>query len=131
MLVLNYGHPLSAEQQEQATKLIGEPLDIRAISSQIDPQRPMAELARELADAAGLTAEEWTTGDILLNSPGLAPLAVALTAEIHGRRGALPLMLRLRPMPGAVPPRFEVAEVVDLDQLYRSALFRESEDEAD
>jgi len=35
-------------------------------------------------------------------------------AELHGRMGYFPPLLRLKPVAGSVPPRFEVAEILDL-----------------
>lgn len=76
--------------------------------------RPLAEVAAELADAAALTSAEWQTRPLLLNPPALAPLALALIAEIQGRCGYFPPILNIRPIPEALPPRYEVAELVDL-----------------
>jgi hypothetical protein len=42
-------------------------------------------------------------------------------AELHGRMGYFPPILRLRPVEGAIPPRFEVAEIINLQALRDAA----------
>ena len=121
MLLLNYAHPLTEVQMAQLTKLVGETPEIRAIASQTDRTRPLAEVARSLAEAAQLSGEAWQTTPILLNPPALAPLAVALIAELHGRCGHFPPILNIRPVDGAVPPRYELAEIIDLQRIRQNA----------
>jgi len=67
-------------------------------------------------DGAGLTAEEWQTLPLLVNPPSLSVIAGLVLAEIHGRAGYFPAVVRLRPVAGAVPPRFEVAEILNLHE---------------
>lgn len=59
------------------------------------------------------------------NQPsGLNFSAVVLTAELHGRMGYFPAVLRLKPVPGSVPPRFEVAEILNLQAVRSEARAR-------
>jgi hypothetical protein len=121
MILLNYAHPLTQAQLAQAGALADEPLEVRDIAVQADRARPIAEVARELADAAALTPMEWQTTPLLVNPPGLAPLALALVAELHGRSGHFPTILNIRPVAGATPVRYEVAEIVDAQALRDAA----------
>jgi hypothetical protein len=57
----------------------------------------------------------------LVNPPSLNYIAVVLLAELHGRCGYFPAHLRLRPVQGSIPPRFEVAEVLDLQTVRNGA----------
>jgi hypothetical protein len=50
-----------------------------------------------------------------------ATFAVALLAELHGRCGYFPSCLRMRPVAGARPPRYEVAEVLNLQAVRDAA----------
>ena len=50
--------------------------------------------------------------------------AGAPMAELQGRRGDFPACLRLRPVAGAVPPRFEVAEILNLNEIRNEARLR-------
>lgn len=117
ILLLNYSHPLTESQLDQLTELCGERPEARDLAVQVDRNRPLAEVARDLADSAGLSGDDWQTTPLLLNPPALAPIALALVAEIHGRSGGFPTILNIRPIEDAIPTRFELGEVVDLRRL--------------
>jgi len=74
-----------------------------------------------MADRAGLTPEEWQTLPIIVNPPSLNFSAVTLLAELHGRCGYFPAIVRLRPVPGSLPTRFEVAEIINLQVVREKA----------
>ena len=115
MILLNFAHPLTPEHLEQIESLTGQKVQrVIEIHSQIDPQQPLVPQVVALADKAGLSPEEWQTLPLLVNPPALNFIAVVLLAELHGRCGYFPAHLRLRPVQGSIPPRFEVAEVLDL-----------------
>lgn len=125
VLLLNYTHPLNEEQLASVAELCGGvPVEVRNLAAHADRDRPLAEVARELADGAGLGAEAWQTTPLVLNPPALAPLALALIAEVHGRSGGFPAILNVRPVEGGVPTRYEVAEVVNLQALRDGARAR-------
>jgi hypothetical protein len=123
MLLLNFAHPLTEEHLAQIEALTGQKVErVVMIDSQIDPQQPLVPQIVRMADAAGLTPEEWQTLPLLINPPSLNFSAVALIAELHGRMGYFPPCIRLRPVVGpdgdrVVPPRFEVAEILNLQAL--------------
>lgn len=114
MLVLNFAHPLTEEQLKRIEELTGRAVErVIAVNSQIDPESPLMPQIAELVDRVGLSAEEWQTLPILVNPPALSYSAAALIAELHGRMGYFPPIVRLKPL-SSVPPRFEVAEILDL-----------------
>ncbi len=115
MILLNFSHPLTPDQLTQVETLTGQPVE-RVIDApaQFDATAPFGPQAAALADACGLTPAEWQTTPLLVVPPALNFIAVLLLAELHGRTGYFPPVLRLRPVPGAVPPRYEAAEVLDL-----------------
>ena len=123
MIILNFAHPITDAQKKQIESLTGQTIArVIDIPSQIDPQQPLAPQIVAMADAAGLTSEEWQTLPILINPPALNFSAVTLIAELHGRMGYFPPCLRIRPLLGPdgqrmVPPRFEVAEILNLQAL--------------
>ncbi len=127
IVVLNYSHPLSADQLARLVTILGETPLVCELATQVDRDRPLAEVALELAEQAGLSRSAWQTTPLLLNPPALAPLALALIAEIHGRSGGFPAMLNIRPVANSLPTRYEVAEVVNLDALRQAARSRRSE----
>jgi len=117
MIVLNFAHPLTEEQLSQIALLVGTAPVVRDVAVQIDRSKPIVEEAVALAEAAGLTSREWQTMPLIVNPPGLAPLALALFAELHGRCGYFLPILNIRPLPDDLAIRYEVAEIVALQSL--------------
>ncbi len=127
LVVLNFSHPLTDEQLRQLEELTGRKVEhVIDIDAQIDVQRPMAPQVAAMADRAGLTGQEWQTLPIIVCAPSLNFSAVTLLAEMHGRCGYFPPVVRLRPIAGSVPTRFEVAEVLDLQAVRDEARRRRS-----
>ena len=121
MMVLNFSHPFTSEQLDAIASLACEPeLNVQDIPTQFDPQQPFATQVATLADACGLTPSDWQTTVILVNPPALSAGAVMLLAELHGRMGYFPPVVRLRPKSGAFT-RYEVAEIVNLQELRNRA----------
>ena len=128
MIILNFSHPLTAGQVAQVEALAAATVDrIVDAPAQFDHQQPFAAQAAALADACGLTPIEWQTAPLLIVPPSLSFIAITLLAELHGRMGFFPSCVRLRPIAGAVPPRFEVAEILALDAVRERARRRRGE----
>ena len=72
----------------------------------------------------GLSPQQWQTETILVNPPSYNFLTAALLAELHGRMGYFPPILRLRPFKDSLPPRFEVAEIINLQHIRDEARTR-------
>lgn len=118
MILLNFGHPLTDAQRLQVDELLGSPIqNVYAIPTQFDHGRAFEEQIHELVAKVPLTAEQWQTAPLLINPPSLAPIVAVLLAELHGRCGYFPSILRLRPKPGTTPPQFEPAEIINLQTL--------------
>ncbi len=122
MVLLNFSHPITAEQLQQLEELAGRKVDrVVEIDAQIDPQQPIVPQVVGMVDRAGLTTEEWQTLPILINPPSLNFSAATLLAELHGRCGYFLPVVRLRPVANSVPPRFEVAEILNLQAIRERA----------
>lgn len=122
MILLNFSHPLTADHLAQIEALTGQATErVIAASVQFDVQVPFAAQVVALVDGLGLTPQEWQTLPLLINTPSLNAIAVTLLAELHGRMGYFPTVIRLRQAAGAMPPRFEVAEIIDLQTVRNRA----------
>jgi len=64
-----------------------------------------------------LSPDEWQTASLLVNPPSLNFITALVLAEIHGRTGYFPPIVRLRPVKDALPPKYEVAEVLNLQKV--------------
>jgi hypothetical protein len=121
MILLNFSHPIADEQRARIGELAGVPLaEIRTIAVQIDQTQALEPQMRALVDRIGLTSQEWQTGELLINPPGYAPAAFVLLAELHGRIGHFPTLVRLRPRTGALTT-YEVAELINLQAIREEA----------
>jgi len=115
MILLNFSHPLTTEQQAQIEARTGRKVEkIIAIPVQFNNEESFLQQLQELMANLPLTSEELQTKPILVNLPSLNTIAALLLAELHGRMGYFPPILRLRPVKNATPPRFEVAEILNL-----------------
>jgi hypothetical protein len=124
MLVLNFTHPLTEQQHARIEELAGEPIkEVRTLPVQIDQEESLESQIRTIVDAVGLTAGEWQTYPLLINPPGYAPAAFVLLAELHGRIGHFPVLVRLRPKHGAITT-YEVAELLNLQAIREQARTR-------
>jgi hypothetical protein len=122
MILLNFAHPLTAEQLEQIRSLTGREAE-RSVSLpvQFDPDRPFEPQLRTLMDGVPLSAEELQTQPLLVNPPSLNFITALALAELHGRMGYFPPVVRLRPVEGSLPPRYEVAEILNLQAIRDAA----------
>lgn len=124
MLVLNFSHPLTSSQYQQIELLAGMPVeDVRTIPVQIRQGEPLVPQVVAIVNAVELSSEEWQTRQLLVNPPGFAPAAFVLLAELHGRTGHFPSLIRLRPLSGAVPG-YEVAELLNLQSVREESRYR-------
>jgi hypothetical protein len=125
VIVLNFSHPLTAAHLEQIEALTGQKVErVVEVRTQLDPERPFVPQVRALVDSIGFSPEEWQTVPLLVHPPSLHVIAVTLLAELHGRMGYFPAIVRLKPVPGSTPPRFEVAEVINLQAVRDEARTR-------
>jgi len=121
MILLNFSHPLTADQLGQIEALTGQAAQVMAVAVQFDSERPFEPQLRELMAGVPLSAEAWQTQPILVNLPSLNFITALLLAELHGRMGYFPPILRLRPVAGSLPPRYEAAEVLNLQAVRDAA----------
>jgi hypothetical protein len=132
MLILNFSHPLTPDQLAQVEMLTGQAVtEVRGEMPQFDHASPFAAQVRALVERVGLSPEAWQTAPLVVNPPGYAPAVAVLLAEMHGRSGHFPALLRLRPVANSTPTRYEVAEVVNLQDLREDARTWRSRDGED
>lgn len=122
MMVLNFSHPLTDAQRSQIEALTGQPIaDARELPTQFDEQQPFGPQLAALMAMIDLTPAQWQSEPILVILPSLNFIAAALLAELHGRMGYFPPVVRTRPVAESLPRRYEVAEILDLQALREQA----------
>lgn len=122
MILLNFSHPLTPAQRGQIDALAGEPISrVLDAPTQFDEQQPFAPQLAALLGTIDLTPAQWQGEPILVILPSLNFIAALLLAELHGRMGYFPAIVRTRPVADSVPRRYEVAELLDLQFVREQA----------
>ena len=121
MFLLNFSHPLTETQSTQIEALAGTSIkEIRTIPVQIRQEEALEPQIATIVDSVGFSSEEWQTRPLLINPPGYAPAAFVLLAELHGRIGHFPSLVRMRPKASALTT-YEVAELLNLQAVRDAA----------
>jgi len=122
MILLNFSHPLTPDHLAGLSALSGQPVEqVIELPAQFDPQQAFEPQLQALLTAAPLTPAAWQTAALLVNPPSLNFITALVLAELHGRMGYFPPVVRLRPVAGALPPRYEVAEILNLQAVRDAA----------
>jgi hypothetical protein len=115
MILLNFSHPLTAAQAAQIETLAAAPISHTIeLLPQFDEQLPFAPQLEALLAQVDLTPAQWQGEPILVVLPSLNFIAALLLAELHGRMGYFPPVVRTRPVVDSLLRQFEVAEILDL-----------------
>lgn len=126
-LVLNFsGHPVSETQRTAMQQQLGWPqlTVIEARLGNVPESRRFVGEVRSYIGQIDLPPEEWQRRHLAVIPAGYAPAWSVLLAELHGRLGYFPDMVRLRPTRGPGEEKFEVVEVVSLRDIRNEARSR-------
>ncbi len=118
MLLVNFSHPLTDMQREHIESVTRQSFDqIIDVPVQFDEKIPFPKQAADLVVGVPLTSAEWQTSPLLVVLPSLNFIAALLLAELHGRMGFFPAIVRLRPVEDSLPRQYEVAEILNLQDV--------------
>ena len=122
MILLNFSHPLTPNQQAQIETLTGQTVArVIDLPTQFDEQAPFAPQVSALMATVPLASAEWQSEPILVLLPSLNFIAALVLAELHGRMGYFPPVARTHPVAGSIPRQYEVAEILDLQGVREAA----------
>lgn len=122
MILINFSHPITPEQKSKIEALTNQSIDeVLSIPSQFSQEQAFASQIRNLVDSIGLSPEQWQTLPILINPPAYNFASLTLLAELHGRMGYFPSIIRIRPVPESTPPRYKIAEIINLQNVRDNA----------
>lgn len=118
MIILNFSHPLTDQHLKAVAELTHNEIEqVITIPVQFDPQLPFERQLEALTQSIPLKPEQLQTVPILVNLPSLNYIAALLLSYLHGVMGFFPAILRLRLVAGSVPTQYEVAELVNLQNI--------------
>jgi hypothetical protein len=119
-LVLNFSsHLILPNQQQTIQKKMSWPA-IEVIDARLGNVAENRNFAATLVnhiEKIDLLPNEWQTSPMVVVPAGYAPAWAVLLAELHGRLGYFPDVVRLRPASAHAEEKFEVAEVVPLREI--------------
>jgi len=118
--LLNFSHPFSFEQLKDIARICNvnpSAIDVTICPVQIDMSKPLAPQIQAIVDAIKLTPEQWQREVIIINPPALSQAALTVIAELHGRIGHYPMMVRIVASHDGTATTFDVAEVINLDNI--------------
>lgn len=117
MILLNFAHPFTEEQLDSIKRLAGEMPRIISAPAQFDPSYSFMPQLDVLMEKISLSSQEWQTEAIIVNPPSLSAIAGLVLAELHGRMGYFPSILRISPVKNVTPTQFNVEEILDLKNV--------------
>lgn len=125
MHILNFAHPLTSHQVDQIVLLVGSVAEqVRDVRVQFDLERSFSQQVVRLLDDLDISTQQWQSGGWLIVLPSLNYGAAVLLAELHGRMGHFPAILRLRPVAGALVTEYNIAEIINLEAIRAEARTR-------
>ena len=118
MILINFSHPLTPKQLKETEVIVGQPIEqVFNLPVQFDNQSPYLLQLKKLFTDFPVSSEQLQICPLLVNLPSLNFIAGLVLAELHGRMGYFPPVLRLRPVPESLPPCYEVVEVLNLQAV--------------
>lgn len=125
MIVFNFSHKLTEKSEQQLVDLINiytetenpPQLAVYPLEKQYDEELPFAKIAKEAVDDLSKHVPGWEQMPFLIVPPSLNFAAVAILAEIHGRVGYFPSVVRTRKIEGTISPEYEVVEILYLQEI--------------
>jgi hypothetical protein len=123
--ILNFSHPLKPEYVAQIAELVGQPVEATIdVPVQFDVEAGFIEQVVQMIDGLNITPESWQNDAWLIVPPSLNYIAAVVLAEVHGRMGHFPAVIRLRPVQGTLVTTYEVAEIINLEAVRQAARTR-------
>lgn len=119
-IIVNFTHPITDAQLSQIGQSTGcyisEVVQPLKVPVHFDENFSFEAQVVQMVDEVGLTSEQWQELKILINVPGYASIAVALIAEIHGRMGHFPNVIRFK-RSSDDSTRYEFEEYIQLQRI--------------
>jgi len=123
-LILNFsGHPVLPGQKQTVERFmhwnISEVVD--CVFGNVPEDQNFVSTITKAIERVKLSQEEWQTTSLVVIPAGYAAIWSVVLAELHGRLGYFPDVVRLRPASSGGGEKFEVAEIINLREVRHSS----------
>jgi hypothetical protein len=118
MILINFSSGLKQDQLKQAEILLREPVDqVINFPIQVDTDMLILPQFKAAMKEFPLSAERIRSEPVAVILPPASYLAALILAEMHAWMDYFPIILRLRLQTYNLLPRYEVAELFDLQNV--------------
>lgn len=120
MIILNLAEPLSAEDASAIAALAGRRLrGVQSFQPKFSDDLPLAPQVRNFVDLMGYSPKDWQTMSMVICLPQDPVAAALFVAEVAGRRGRTPTIVRFRT--DANTGKREPSELISLHEVRKEA----------
>lgn len=119
-LIINFsGHPVLPGQQKDIGKMMHWPSPeiINVSLGNVAEDHNFVSTIEKAVEKIALSPEEWQSTPIVVIAAGYSAVWSVVLAELHGRLGYFPDVVRLRPASTVSNEKFEVAEIMNLREV--------------
>jgi hypothetical protein len=119
-LIINFsGHPVLPGQQKDIGQMMHwqTPEVITVSLGNVAEDHHFVSTIEKAVEKVALSPEEWQSTPLVVIAAGYTAVWSVVLAELHGRLGYFPDVVRLRPASTASNEKFEVAEILNLREV--------------
>jgi hypothetical protein len=119
-LIINFsGHPVLPGQQKDIGHMMHWPSPevINVSLGNVAEDHNFVSTIEKAVEKVALSPEEWQSTPIVVIPAGYSALWSVVLAELHGRLGYFPDVVRLRPASTVSNEKYEVAEIMNLREV--------------
>lgn len=120
MIILNFSHPLTQEQKEQIRQKAGISKNdwnnsrVIRVNCYINIEKDLPRQINQILE--NIPNYVWN-GHVMIVPPPIAHSAILISIGIRERCGYYPQAIRIKRVTKSLPPKFVVAEVIDLNNF--------------
>ena len=119
-VVLNFsGHPVLPGQKQAIERIMQWPSSevVTVALGNVPEDHKFVATIEKAIEQIKLSSDQWQTTPLVVIPAGYAAVWSVVLAELHGRLGYFPDVVRLRPAAPGSCEKFEVADVINLREV--------------